>query len=44
MEEDSEVEFVTSGGNEQIEVLLERVRESLEKAFNELPSMHINLK
>lgn len=38
---DAEVEFVTSSGNknENVGVLLEQVRESLEKAFNELPSM-----
>ena len=42
-EDDPGVTFITSGGTEQVETLLERVRGTIEKAFTESPSMQSNL-
>lgn len=38
---DPEVQFILQGGSEQIELLLEKVRGNIERAFQESPSMLI---
>lgn len=36
---DPEVQFIINEGSEQIELLLEKVRGNIERAFHESPSM-----
>eukprot|EP00026_Physarum_polycephalum_P001021 Phypoly_transcript_01022.p1 GENE.Phypoly_transcript_01022~~Phypoly_transcript_01022.p1 ORF type:complete len:737 (+),score=112.33 Phypoly_transcript_01022:150-2360(+) len=41
-DQDPDVSFIISGSNEQVETLLERVRGSIEKAFNESPNFMLS--